>query len=93
MLLHKLPINALTIDSTFVDRLTTDQQANDFVKTVMTIAKSLNLEVAAEGITKSEQLEMLHTLECNLGRGSIFSDPVKEPSQAVNIFNENRKAA
>jgi EAL domain-containing protein (putative c-di-GMP-specific phosphodiesterase class I) len=46
------------------------------VRAVITVAKSLNLSVTAEGIETAEQLEHLRALGCDHGQGYFFAKPL-----------------
>jgi diguanylate cyclase (GGDEF)-like protein/PAS domain S-box-containing protein len=79
--LHRLPIDALKIDRSFVSRLGVDGENPVIVHTILTLARVLGLEVIAEGIETAEQLAQLRTLECDLGQGFYFAHPM--PASAV----------
>ena len=79
--LKRFPVDTLKIDRSFVDGLGEDSQDTAIVRTVITIAKMLNLGVTAEGIETLEQLNELRSLECDEGQGFYFARPA--PSQAL----------
>ena len=63
--------------------------ANDaaIVGAVISMARSLDIELAAEGIESAEQLGMLQDLGCRLGQGFHFSRPIA-PSQCVALLEQ-----
>src|SRR2546423_2206596 len=73
--LHRFPLNYLKIDRSFVARLTTDND-NAIVRTILTLARNLGMEVIAEGIETEEQYQQLKMLGCEYGQGYLFSRPV-----------------
>jgi diguanylate cyclase (GGDEF)-like protein len=73
--LHRFPLNYLKIDRSFVMRLTTDND-NAIVRTILTLARNLGMEVIAEGIETEEQYQQLRMLGCEYGQGYLFSHPV-----------------
>ena len=74
--LKSLPVNMLKIDRTFIRDVTIDKNDDAIVKTIIVMAKSLGLEVIAEGVETREQLEFLQGHQCNLYQGYYFSKPV-----------------
>ncbi len=73
--LHKMPIDVLKIDRSFVSGMTHSSKHAAIVQTVVTLAQSLNLRVVAEGIETHQQLEALRKLGCRMGQGYLFSRP------------------
>jgi diguanylate cyclase (GGDEF)-like protein len=71
--LKRLPVTALKIDRTFVDGLGMDSSDLSIVDAIANLARSLNLDVIAEGVETREQLEILHTLGANMGQGYLWS--------------------
>jgi len=73
--LAKLPIDALKIDRSFVERMGTGED-NEIVKAIFKLGQTLGKRVYAEGIETGEQLEMLRELGCEYGQGFLLSRPV-----------------
>ncbi len=90
--LHSLPIDALKIDQSFVNKLTADGNNREIVLAIMSLAKSLNLEVIAEGIEMEHQLQQLKGLDCRVGQGYLFSRPMK-PEVIEAWIQEQQKPA
>jgi diguanylate cyclase (GGDEF)-like protein/PAS domain S-box-containing protein len=84
--LHHFPITALKIDRTFVSELSANGENKEIIATIMSLAKSLNLEVIAEGVELTHQLSKINTLNCHYGQGFLFSEPM-EPC-AMNTWME-----
>ena len=76
--LKSLPIDVLKIDRAFVTGLRSDGPDNAIVRSIIALAKSLNLTVTAEGIETSDQEHELKTLDCANGQGYLFSKPVPQ---------------
>ncbi|HEX2205494.1 MAG TPA: EAL domain-containing protein [Longimicrobium sp.] len=75
--LHRLPIDALKVDRSFVGRIGGgDPQGAQMVRTVATLARNLDLAVIAEGVEHADQLETLRRLGCEYAQGFLFSPPV-----------------
>jgi EAL domain-containing protein (putative c-di-GMP-specific phosphodiesterase class I) len=71
--LHRLPISNLKIDRSFVNSMSQNKESFEIVRTIITLAQSLNLTIVAEGIETNDQLEMLRALSCEYGQGHFFS--------------------
>ena len=74
--LHRLPINTIKIDRSFVARMLIDAQDASIVRTIQTLATAWNMAVIAEGIETTEQLQALQALDCQYGQGHVFSVPL-----------------
>lgn len=82
--LHRLPVNYLKIDSSFVSRMTESAENGEIVRTIVRLAQSLKMKVIAEGIETAEQLEQLRQLNCEYGQGYFYSKPL--PAEAAKIL-------
>ena len=74
--LRKYPIDALKIDQSFVSHIDAAGDDASIVTAVISMARSLNLRVVAEGVETSEQLAFLQTHRCDQAQGYLFSKPV-----------------
>uniref|UniRef100_UPI00334103AF EAL domain-containing protein n=1 Tax=Prochlorothrix hollandica TaxID=1223 RepID=UPI00334103AF len=74
--LHSLPIDILKIDKSFIQEMTEQSNKQGLVTAILGIAKTLNMDVVAEGIETQEQLEKLQALGCDLGQGYWFARPL-----------------
>ena len=74
--LQRFPVDTLKIDRSFVDRLGQDPQATAIVQSIVTLAKTLGLEVIGEGIETPLQESELRLLGCDRGQGYLWSRPV-----------------
>ena len=79
--LHGLPIDAIKIDRAFVSSMDTDDKHLRLVRTILTLAEIVGVRAEAEGISTSEQLRELRSLNCEQGQGYLFSAPI--PREAV----------
>ncbi|MET0626041.1 MAG: EAL domain-containing protein [Pyrinomonadaceae bacterium] len=83
--LHRFPIDTLKIDRSFVTQMTDNAENAEIVRTIVTLARSLDMNVIAEGVETSEQLRQLGSLGCDYGQGYLFSRPVGA-GQAVELL-------
>mgnify|MGYP003683056061 FL=1 len=83
--LLKFPIDTLKIDRTFIRDIDSNPESLKVLESIIGLAKSLNLQVVAEGVETKEQLELLQQRECNYIQGFYFARPT-EPDQAMTFF-------
>jgi diguanylate cyclase (GGDEF)-like protein/PAS domain S-box-containing protein len=74
--LKEFPIDALKVDESFVRGITEDLNGAAIVRAVITMGKSLNRRVIAEGIETAEQLAFLQAQHCGEGQGFYFNRPL-----------------
>lgn len=74
--LHRLPINHLKIDRSFVMRIGKNGKNTEIIKAIIALAKSLDMFTIAEGVETEEQLAQIRELHCDFCQGYLFSRPV-----------------
>ena len=74
--LHRFPIDLLKVDRSFVSAMEENSENGEIVRTVIALAKALNLKVVAEGIESIHQFHQLRILGCEYGQGYLFSKPL-----------------
>jgi diguanylate cyclase (GGDEF)-like protein len=74
--LHRFPIDLLKVDRSFVSAMEENSENGEIVRTVIALAKALNLKVVAEGIESIHQYHQLKVLGCEYGQGYLFSKPL-----------------
>jgi EAL domain-containing protein (putative c-di-GMP-specific phosphodiesterase class I) len=79
--LHSFPIDTLKIDRSFISGEAGGTGGWEIVRIIIGLARALGLEVIAEGIETSEQLDTVRELGCTHGQGFLFSRPV-DPTEA-----------
>ncbi len=82
--LNYFPVDELKIDRSFVSRIAEGERAATFVRTIIVLAKSMNIEVVAEGIEEPFQHQFLHSVGCDFGQGYLYSRSL--PANAVEDF-------
>jgi Amt family ammonium transporter len=76
--LNRFPIDGLKIDRSFIANMNASDEDMEIVKTVLSLAEHLNLDVVAEGVEEKEQLSILKALSCKYVQGFYFSRPLEE---------------
>ena len=74
--LHRLPINGLKIDRSFVSRIDAADESNAVIRTIMMLARDMKFDVVAEGVETPNQLAHIEGLACTYWQGFLFSKPV-----------------
>jgi EAL domain-containing protein (putative c-di-GMP-specific phosphodiesterase class I) len=74
--LRRFPTSILKIDRSFIARIGKDVEDEAIVRSIVTLARDLGMQVVAEGIETAEQLEILRGLGCDYGQGYYFSPPL-----------------
>ncbi|MGC1463648.1 MAG: EAL domain-containing protein [Terracidiphilus sp.] len=74
--LHSFPLDVLKIDRSFVGRMTEGEQPLQIVRTIIELARTLGMDVVAEGIETREQYHLLCDLGCRYGQGFLFARPL-----------------
>ncbi|GAB4390767.1 MAG: hypothetical protein Kow0025_25030 [Thermodesulfovibrionales bacterium] len=74
--LRQFPISGLKIDRSFINALTFDENNVEIVKTIVALARALDLEVTAEGIETTEQMEIFRTMNGGLAQGFYLFRPM-----------------
>ncbi len=86
--LARLELDKLKIDKIFIDDLTVSKRQK-LVKSIIAMARSLDLTVVAEGIETNRQLVCLQELGCQLGQGYLFSKPL--PPKEIEVLFKSKK--
>ena len=74
--LRDLPIRSLKIDKSFIQRIDHTPRDSALVKTMVDLARGLDMKVVAEGVETQQQLDFLRLLDCHLIQGYYFSQPL-----------------
>jgi EAL domain-containing protein (putative c-di-GMP-specific phosphodiesterase class I) len=85
--LHKLPVDALKIDRSFVNSL--QRSDRPIVESILALARTLNTSVVAEGIETDAQALELERLGCTHAQGYLFSRPLSaDAAEALLSLNQ-----
>ena len=78
--LRRFPIDALKIDHAFVRELTTDADTATITRAIISMARSLNKEVIAEGVETEAQATFLRDAGCSQLQGFRYGAAVPAPA-------------
>ncbi len=93
--LQRFPFERIKIDRSFINNMDENAKSEAIVKTILMLGENLDIEVVAEGIETTSQLEKLRSLGCSTGQGYLFSRPVDQEaaeellSNGANVFTDN----
>ncbi|WP_071516006.1 bifunctional diguanylate cyclase/phosphodiesterase [Geitlerinema sp. PCC 9228] len=91
--LHSFPVNTLKIDKSFVSQIRPDRthqhlnfpERAEIVRTIITLAHTLGMEVVAEGVETQSQLQQLQQLQCEKAQGYFFAKPLNAKAASDRI--------
>jgi diguanylate cyclase (GGDEF)-like protein/PAS domain S-box-containing protein len=87
--LLELPIDVLKIDKTFVTGIASSWRRHALVEGIVRLARTLEVEVIAEGIETETERELLAGMGCQLGQGYLLSVPVDAAAAAAMLSRSN----
>lgn len=74
--LRKLPFSRIKIDQSFIRDMLVQPDCAAIVKSVISLARDLDIGVVAEGVETADQLEYLRQISCDEVQGYLISRPV-----------------
>jgi EAL domain-containing protein (putative c-di-GMP-specific phosphodiesterase class I) len=86
--LYRLPTHTLKIDPSFINKIDTDIEQLEIVRTIVALASNLGMSVVAEGIETVKHLAQLQELNCQFGQGYFFSKPVDSQSATTLLLSK-----
>ncbi|TDU32743.1 EAL domain-containing protein (putative c-di-GMP-specific phosphodiesterase class I) [Panacagrimonas perspica] len=85
--LHRLPVDTLKIDQTFIGRLIEDEPTRKVVQAMGSLAQKLGMDVVAEGVETAAQARLLSEMGFEYAQGWYFSRMVPE-AEAVKLIGK-----
>jgi EAL domain-containing protein (putative c-di-GMP-specific phosphodiesterase class I)/GGDEF domain-containing protein len=82
-----LPFQELKIDREFVENVCSDEKRKVIAETTVKMAKSLHLEVVAEGINSALDEETLRNFGCDIGQGFYYAKPMSHTDYLQWLMN------
>ncbi len=88
--LSRFPIDNLKIDRSFVERMNSDAEDFEIVRTIISLAKTLGMDAISEGVETTQQLDRLKILGCEFGQGYLFAKPLDVPAVELMLARNTR---
>ncbi len=85
--LKQMPVDIIKIDRSFVSGMSDNSADMQIVSSTIAMVQKLGMQVVAEGVETSAQMEMLRGLQCEIGQGYFISRPIPE-SELYSILPE-----
>ena len=85
--LRRFPVDTLKIDQSFVKTMDAENYA--IIKTIVGLARNLDLKVVAEGVETTDQHQLLALAGCGSAQGYLFAEPM--PANRVGVFIESNR--
>ena len=73
--LYRYPVSSLKIDQSFVHGIDVSREKQKIVRTIVMLARALELDVVAEGIENRAHLRQVRKLGCGYGQGMLLGRP------------------
>ncbi|KAF2407844.1 putative bifunctional diguanylate cyclase/phosphodiesterase [Pseudomonas antarctica] len=89
--LRRFPIDVLKIDQSFIRGLSDNSPDAQLVGAIISLGKSLDLNIVAEGVETVEQLQFLKDHQCEEGQGFLFSKAVA-PDEFAQLLQAGRRS-
>ncbi|MFN0030496.1 MAG: GNAT family N-acetyltransferase [Acidimicrobiales bacterium] len=90
--LRRFSVDAIKIDRSFVEELTGTDVSNSLVRAIVDLARTINVDVVAEGIETAAQHATLREMQCASGQGYYFARPLPA-AEVVACFGGGLQAA
>ena len=84
--LHRFPVDTLKIDRSFVWQATSGKANTSIIRSIISLARDLGMQVVAEGVETRAQLDYLRALRCEYVQGYLVSRPLDEQAAAQLLF-------
>jgi len=78
--LQRLPFDTLKVDRSFIKELGVSAESSEIVRTIVELARSLEMDVVAEGVETEDQFQKLAALGCEYVQGYYFAKPAGAPA-------------
>lgn len=88
--LHRLPLDVLKIDQSFVSHLTHSGENTEIAQAIVSLARSMKMTTIAEGVETTAQMGVLQKLGCDFAQGYLFSTPLSA-EQATLLLHEYKE--
>jgi len=81
--LKRFPIDALKIDQSFIRDMHQNKEDANIATAIISLGKSFDLRIVAEGVEQAQVLKQLNTLDCDEAQGYFISRPLSEEKMTI----------
>jgi len=85
--IKELPADTIKIDIAFIRDIHINEESLAIVKAILSVAKTVGLNVVAEGVELKEQVDILVANGCQGGQGYFYSKPIR-PEECEAVFKD-----
>jgi diguanylate cyclase (GGDEF)-like protein len=89
--IHKLPIDVIKIDQSFVQGMLGSKKTNSIVSAIVKLSNNLEIKTIAEGVETVEQVERLLQHQCEYGQGYLYDKALPLEAFEAKYFNQDHK--
>ena len=86
--IDRYPIDAVKIDKSFVSRMMLLPRSRAIVESILSLGRSLNLDIVAEGVETDDQFKLLVEMDCPYIQGYYLSEPLAKEKIALLLQDE-----
>jgi predicted signal transduction protein with EAL and GGDEF domain len=90
--LRRLPLDILKIDRSFVSEMEDSSESYAIVQTILSLGRSLGMEMVAEGVESANQVGLLKSLGCEYAQGYFFSKPIDQDGMVEVLLKSSGSA-
>ncbi|HWU51136.1 MAG TPA: EAL domain-containing protein [Asticcacaulis sp.] len=91
--IHRLPVDKIKIDRSFVVQLVSHPSAIQIVKTIIELARNLNLDCVIEGVETKDEMDKLRQVRARYVQGYLFSKPLPATEVSAWLAMEQTRIA
>lgn len=89
--LHRFRLDMLKIDRSFIHNVDSDLEKLEILRTIITLAWNLGMDVVAEGVETKKQMYQLQSLKCKFAQGYLFSKPLNKENVELLLAQDFQK--
>ena len=90
--LRRFPLDTLKIDRSFVSEMENSSDSRAIVQMIVSLGRSLGMEIVAEGVEGAKQAGLLESLGCEYAQGYFFSKPIDQEGMAEVLLESRGNA-
>ena len=88
--LNQFPLDTIKIDRSFIRHLGSSETTDEITHSMIKLSHTLGIDVVAEGVEETEQLELLRQWQCNQIQGFLYSRPLSS-EHVIETMNQSLK--